>query len=200
LIVVPRRSQSGRAAGEHMFIPCRAVAALPLQHLPLPRQQRQQPLRRQQPQRRQQQQRQRHRHLDRGLHRRQGRVLRRRRVLEATYSRVDRRLSDAFGAPGGRALPAALDSEVINSIDHIFASTAVGVFRSMNDADQWSDVGGGLLPPGGNVWAVVTEGIGSGEFAYAGTAGGGVFRSVQSIAVVRVFPRPRPRPTPAPRP
>jgi hypothetical protein len=43
---------------------------------------------------------------------------------------------------------------VINSIGHIFASTAGGVFRSMNDADQWSDVGGGLLPPGGNVWAV----------------------------------------------
>ena len=74
---------------------------------------------------------------------------------------------------------------MINSIDHIFARTAGGVFRSMNDADQWSDVGGGLLPPGGNVWAVATEGIGSGEFAYAGTAGGGVFRSVHSIAVVR---------------
>ena len=31
----------------------------------------------------------------------------------------------------------------------------------MNDADQWSDVSGGLLPPGGNVWAVTTGGIAS---------------------------------------
>src|SRR6478609_11370247 len=43
-------------------------------------------------------------------------------------------------------------------------------------------------------------GIASGGFGYAGTAGGGVFRSVRSTAAVRVIPRPRPRPTPAPRP
>ena len=93
----------------------------------------------------------------------------------------------------------ALDvkSVVINPIGHIFAGAAGGVFRSMNDADQWSDVSNGLLPPGGNVWAVATRGIASGGFAYAGTAGGGVFRSVRSTAAVRVIPRPRPRPTPA---
>jgi hypothetical protein len=48
---------------------------------------------------------------------------------------------------------------VINSIGHDFAGVAGGVFRSMNDADQWSDVSGGLLPPGGNVWAVATGGL-----------------------------------------
>ena len=42
---------------------------------------------------------------------------------------------------------------------------------------------------GGGDW-----GIPSGGFAYAGTAGGGVFRSVQSTAAVRVIPRARPRP------
>ena len=96
----------------------------------------------------------------------------------------------------------ALDvhSVVINPIGHIFAGAAGGVFRSMNDADQWSDVSSGLLPPGGNVCVVATGGIASGGFAYAGTVGGGVFRTVRSIAVVRVIPRPRPRPTPAPRP
>ena len=78
-----------------------------------------------------------------------------------------------------------VNSVVVSPIGHIFAGAAGGVFRSMNDADQWSDVSSGLLPPGGNVWAVATGGIASGGFAYAGTAGGGVFRSVHSIAVVR---------------
>ena len=83
----------------------------------------------------------------------------------------------------------ALDvkSVVINSIGHIFAGAAGGVFRSMNDADQWSDVSSGLLPPGGNVWAVATGGIASRGFAYAGTAGGGVFRSVRFTAAVRGY-------------
>ena len=93
-----------------------------------------------------------------------------------------------------------VNSVVTNPIVHIFAGAAGGVFRSMNDADQRSDVSSGLLPPGGNVCAVATGGIASGGFAYAGTAGGGVFSTVRSIAVVRVIPRPRPRPTPAPRP
>ena len=61
------------------------------------------------------------------------------------------------------------------------------------------DVSSGLLPPGGNVWAVASGNAYKG-FAYAGTAGGGLFRSVRSTAAVRVIPRPRPRPTPAPRP
>jgi len=33
------------------------------------------------------------------------------------------------------------------------------VSRSMNDAGQWSDVSSGLLPRGGNVWAVATGGF-----------------------------------------
>ena len=55
----------------------------------------------------------------------------------------------------------ALDvhSVVINPIGHIFAGAAGGVFRSMNDADQWSDFSSGLLPPGGNVCAVATGGL-----------------------------------------
>jgi len=52
-----------------------------------------------------------------------------------------------------------VNSVVINPISHIFAGAAGGVFRSMNDADQWSDVSSGLLPPGGNVWAVATGGL-----------------------------------------
>jgi photosystem II stability/assembly factor-like uncharacterized protein len=44
---------------------------------------------------------------------------------------------------------AALDvnSVVINLIDHIFAGAAGGLFRSTNDADQWSDVSSELVPP-----------------------------------------------------
>jgi photosystem II stability/assembly factor-like uncharacterized protein len=82
-----------------------------------------------------------------------------------------------------------VNSVVISPIGHIFVGAAGGVFRSMNDADQWSDISSGLLPPGGNVWAVATGEIASRGFAYAGTAGGGVFRSVRSTAAVRVIPR-----------
>ena len=46
------------------------------------------------------------------------------------------------------------------------------------------------------MWAVATEGIGSGGFAYAETAGGSVFRNVRSTAAARVIPRTRPRSTP----
>ena len=73
-----------------------------------------------------------------------------------------------------------VNSVVINPIGHIFGGTPGGVFRSMNDADQWSNVSSRLLSPGGIAWAVVTGGIATGGFAYDGTAGGGVFRSVQS--------------------
>lgn len=93
-----------------------------------------------------------------------------------------------------------VNSLAINSMGHIFAGAAGGVFRSINDGDQWSDVSSGLLPPGGNVWAVAINRTASGGFAYAGTAGAGVFRSVRSTAAMRVFPKPRSRPTRAPRP
>ena len=76
-----------------------------------------------------------------------------------------------------------VNSVVINPSGNIFA----GVFRSMNDGDQWSDVTSGLLPPGGNVWAVATGGI-----AYAETVVGGVFRSVRPTSTARVTPTPRP--------
>jgi hypothetical protein len=65
-----------------------------------------------------------------------------------------------------------VNSVVINPIGHIFVGAIGGVFRSMNDADQWTDVSSGLLPPGGNVWAVATGGIASGGFVFAGTAAG----------------------------
>ena len=58
-----------------------------------------------------------------------------------------------------------VNSVVINPLGHTFAGATVGVFRSTNDADQWSDVSSGLLPPGGNVWAVATGAIASGGFA-----------------------------------
>src|SRR5438874_12725124 len=76
----------------------------------------------------------------------------------------------------------AFDANAVtfSSVGHIFAGAAGGVFRSMNDADQSSDVSSGLLSSAGNFWAVATGGIASGGFAYAGTAGGGVFRSVRS--------------------
>jgi photosystem II stability/assembly factor-like uncharacterized protein len=88
-----------------------------------------------------------------------------------------------------------VNTVTINSMGDIFAGAAGGVFRSRDDGDNWSDISGGLLPPGGNVWAVAID---SEEFAFAGTAGGGVFRSVQPT--VRSTPIPRPRPTPHPRP
>ncbi len=65
----------------------------------------------------------------------------------------------------------------INSADHIFAGAAGGAFRSTNDGDNWTDISSGLIPLGGNVWALAIDTAG---YALAGTAGGGVFRSVQS--------------------
>jgi photosystem II stability/assembly factor-like uncharacterized protein len=89
-----------------------------------------------------------------------------------------------------------VNTVAINSLGHIFAGAAGGAFRSTNDGDNWSDISSGLLPPGGNVWALAID---SGGYAFAGTAGGGVFRSVQSTTG-RPTPTPRPRPSPPPRP
>ena len=69
-----------------------------------------------------------------------------------------------------------VNTVAINSLGHIFAGAAGGAFRSTNDGDNWSDISSGLLPPGGNVWALAID---SGGYAFAGTAGGGVFRSEQ---------------------
>jgi hypothetical protein len=57
----------------------------------------------------------------------------------------------------------------VNGSDyHVFAGThpmgkGGGMFRSTNDAKQWSDVSSGLLPPRGNVWAVASGGTASGD-------------------------------------
>ena len=96
-----------------------------------------------------------------------------------------------------------MNSVVINPIGHIFAGAAAGVFRSMNDADQWSDVSSGLLPPGGNVWAVATGGIASAGFAFAGTADGGYFAASDPLSRCKSRSEARgrgARPTPAPWP
>src|SRR5262249_11125974 len=47
---------------------------------------------------------------------------------------------------------------------------------STNNGADWDDISSGLIPVGGNVWTVAIDA----EGALAGTAGGGVFRSVQS--------------------
>ena len=93
----------------------------------------------------------------------------------------------------------AFDANAVtfNSRGDVFAAAAGGVFRSTNDGGSWTDISSGLIPVGGNVWALAID---SGNYAFAGTAGGGVFRSVRSTVPVRVVPNPRPRPTPAPRP
>ena len=93
----------------------------------------------------------------------------------------------------------AFDANAVtfNSRGDVFAAAAGGVFTSTNDGGSWTDISSGLIPIGGNVWALAID---SGNYAFAGTAGGGVFRSVQSTIPVRVVPNPRPRPTPAPRP
>jgi len=43
----------------------------------------------------------------------------------------------------------------------------------MNDGASLTDISSGLIPFGGNVWALAMD---SGNYAFAGTAGGGVFR------------------------
>jgi photosystem II stability/assembly factor-like uncharacterized protein len=93
----------------------------------------------------------------------------------------------------------AFDANAVtfNSAGHVFAAAAGGVFRSTNDGVSWTDVSSGLIPAGGNVETVAMD---SKNYAYAGTAGGGVFRSTRSTVATRNIPTPRPRPTPAPRP
>jgi photosystem II stability/assembly factor-like uncharacterized protein len=87
-----------------------------------------------------------------------------------------------------------VNTVAINSLGHIFAGAAGGAFRSTNDGDNWSDISSGLLPPGGNVWALAID---TGGYALAGTAGGGVFRSAQSTTEPRPTPPPRPSPGPS---
>ena len=47
-----------------------------------------------------------------------------------------------------------VNAVVMNDAGYIFAGAAGGVFRSINDAEGWSNVSSGLVPPGGNVWAL----------------------------------------------
>ena len=78
-----------------------------------------------------------------------------------------------------------VNTVAINSAGHIFAGAAGGAFRSTNDGDDWSDISSGLIPAGGNVWAVAID---SASTAFAGTAGGGVFRSAQAATGVCPVP------------
>ena len=93
----------------------------------------------------------------------------------------------------------ALDANAVtfNSVGQVFAAAAGGVFRSTMTVLSWTDISSGLIPVGGNGWALP---MGSGNYAFAGTAGGGVSRSVRSTVAVRITPRMRTSPTPAPRP
>jgi len=70
-----------------------------------------------------------------------------------------------------------VNSLALNSAGDILAAAAGGVFLSTDNAESWSDVSSGLIPTGGNAWAVAVDHNG---YALAGTAGGGVFRSLQS--------------------
>ena len=92
----------------------------------------------------------------------------------------------------------AFDANAVtfNSAGYVFAAAAAGVFRSTNDGGIWTNISSGLIPVDGNVWALAVD---SGDYAYAGTAGGGVFRTTRSTRL-RGLPKQRPRPTPAPRP
>jgi hypothetical protein len=80
-----------------------------------------------------------------------------------------------------------LNSLAINSAGDIFAGALGGAFRSTDDGESWSDISSGLVPTGGNVWSVAIDTTG---YALAGTAGGGVFRSLQSTTS-NVCPQPR---------
>ena len=77
----------------------------------------------------------------------------------------------------------------LNEAGYIFAGTAVGVFRSINDAEGWSNVSSGLVPPGGNVWALAIDSEG---FLFAGTGGAG--RSAALIQQYHLLYRPGPAP------
>ena len=90
-----------------------------------------------------------------------------------------------------------VNAVVLNEAGYIFTGTAGGVFRSINDAEGWSNVSSGLVPPGGNVWALAIDSEG---FLFAGTGGAGVFRSVNSTIPSPLPPRPRPTPHPRPTP
>ena len=70
-----------------------------------------------------------------------------------------------------------VDAVAINSASYIFAGANGGIFRSTNGGDSWIDISGGVIPPGGNVWALAIDSEG---YAFAGTAGGGVLRSARS--------------------
>jgi len=80
-----------------------------------------------------------------------------------------------------------VNSLALNSAGNIIAAALGGAFLSTNSAESWSDISTGLIPVRGNVWSVAIDANG---YALAGTAGGGVFRSVQSTTA---NPCPQPR-------
>ena len=77
----------------------------------------------------------------------------------------------------------AFDANAVtfNSVGQVFTAAAGGVIRSTNDGASWTDISSGLIPVGGNVWALAMD---LGNYVFAGTAGGGVFRSVRSTIAV----------------
>ncbi len=77
----------------------------------------------------------------------------------------------------------SLRSFAINPSGHIFAGTAGGVFRSIDNGDNWTQTG--LI--GIIVWTVAINSSGN---IFAGTQGSGVFRSVEStISVDEIYGR-----------
>jgi hypothetical protein len=82
-----------------------------------------------------------------------------------------------------------INTLAINAAGEIFAGALGGAFVSKDNGESWSDISSGLIPLAGNVWALAIDQKG---FALAGTAGGGVFRSVTSTATASC-PLPLPR-------
>ena len=73
-----------------------------------------------------------------------------------------------------------MNSLALNAAGNIFAAAAGGAFLSTDNGEIWSDISSGLIPAGGNVWSHGHRC--RWQSRSPGTAGGGVFRSVQSTA------------------
>jgi len=67
----------------------------------------------------------------------------------------------------------------INDSGHIFPAAHVGAFYSTDNGDNWNEINSGL-PKNTTVWSFAFNDAGQ---VFAGTAGGGVFRSVEATTV-----------------
>ena len=72
----------------------------------------------------------------------------------------------------------AFDANAVkfNSVGQVLTAAAGGVIRSTNAGASWTDISSG-----GNVWALAMD---LGNYVFAGTAGGGVFRCIRSTIAV----------------